>query len=88
MVQNNSARDCLSPPLFETLPMRCQQLKQGYTECRRGLLDMRKRFRGNQPIALSKELEGAGGGGQLYAGRSAVTEPVGKTDGNEDSKTS
>ena len=41
---------------------------------------MRKRFRGNQPISVSQELEGGGGtqvkgagggGGQLYGGRPA-----------------
>ena len=32
---------------------------------------MRKRFRGNQPIAVSKEIEGEKGG-QLYAGGKAV----------------
>jgi cytochrome c oxidase assembly factor 5 len=31
------------------------------------MIDMRKRFRGNAPIATSVELEG-GGSGQLYAG--------------------
>lgn len=44
------------------------------------MVDMRKRFRGNQPISLSQELEGGsgshikgagGGGGQLYGGRPA-----------------
>lgn len=38
---------------------------------------MRKRFRGNQPFAVSQELEGGGGsgkGGQLYGGRPAVGE--------------
>lgn len=34
---------------------------------------MRKRFRGNQPIAVSKEIEGEKGG-QLYAGGRAVGE--------------
>lgn len=41
---------------------------------------MRKRFRGNQPIAISQELEGGGGsgkGGQLYGGRAAVGEVKG-----------
>lgn len=38
------------------------------------MIDMRKRFRGNQPIAVSKELEGGGGGGQLYAWGPAVGE--------------
>lgn len=34
---------------------------------------MRKRFRGNQPIAVSKEIEGEKGG-QLYGGGRAVGE--------------
>ncbi|MCJ1441951.1 MAG: hypothetical protein MMC23_002443 [Stictis urceolatum] len=72
MVQRNSASDCLKPPLVDTLPTRCQQLKHGYGECKRGLVDMRKRFRGNQPVALSKEIEGGGSGGQLYGGKPAV----------------
>ena len=63
---------------METLPTRCQQLKKGYADCRRGLLDMRKRFRGNYPAAaaaaLPPELDGArlaagASVGQLYAGR-------------------
>jgi cytochrome c oxidase assembly factor 5 len=34
---------------------------------------MRKRFRGNQPISVSKEMEGekSSSGGQLYAGQPA-----------------
>lgn len=38
------------------------------------MIDMRKRFRGNQPISLSKEMDGKSGnssGGQLYAGQPA-----------------
>ena len=34
---------------------------------------MRKRFRGNQPISVSKEIEGEKGG-QLYGGGKAVSE--------------
>lgn len=37
------------------------------------MIDMRKRFRGNQPIAVSKEIEGEKGP-QLYGGGSAVGE--------------
>ena len=88
MVYRNNPTDCLRSPLVDELPTRCQQLKKGYGECKRGMVDMRKRFRGNQPIALSKELEGGGGpaGGQLYAGRPAIGEVVGATDGNEEAK--
>ncbi|TAQ90507.1 hypothetical protein B7494_g1215 [Chlorociboria aeruginascens] len=75
MVHRNKASDCLRSPLVDQLPTKCQQLKKGYGECKRGMVDMRKRFRGNQPVAVSKEIEGGassgGGGGQLYAGRSA-----------------
>jgi cytochrome c oxidase assembly factor 5 len=38
------------------------------------MIDMRKRFRGNRPIAVSKELEGGkspSSEGQLYAGKPA-----------------
>lgn len=51
------------------------------------MIDMRKRFRGNQPIAVSKELEGGGGsgkGGQLYGGGAAVGEVKSKEEGVED----
>jgi cytochrome c oxidase assembly factor 5 len=68
------------------MPTKCQQLKKGYGECKRGMVDMRKRFRGNQPISMSKEIEGggtAGGGGQLYAGKPAFDTPVKVTSGNE-----
>lgn len=74
-VHRNKPADCLRYPLSETLPTRCQQLKKGYGDCKRGMVDMRKRFRGNYPIAISAELEGVGkhsheSGGQLYAGKS------------------
>ncbi|KAI9804414.1 MAG: hypothetical protein M1825_001313 [Sarcosagium campestre] len=85
MIDRHKPADCLREPLSDTLPTRCLQLKKGYGDCKRGMLDMRKRFRGNQPVALSSELEAgtSGGGGQLYAGKPAVSE-VGRTDGRED----
>lgn len=55
--------------------MQCQQLKRGFRDCKRGMVDMRKRFRGNAPISNSLELEGGGSGGgkggQLYGGTPA-----------------
>ncbi|OCT55073.1 cytochrome c oxidase assembly protein [Cladophialophora carrionii] len=76
LLDRHTPLECLSSPLLETLPTQCQQLKIGFRECRRGLVDMRKRFRGNAPISTSLELEGGGGddkvkGGQLYGGRPA-----------------
>lgn len=85
MVQRNTAADCLRSPLSETLPLKCQQLKKGYGDCRRGMVDMRKRFRGNQPITFKslESAENSGEGYQLYAGKSAFSGAVRKTDGNE-----
>ncbi|OTB07389.1 hypothetical protein M426DRAFT_318077 [Hypoxylon sp. CI-4A] len=85
MVQRHTAAECLRSPLAETLPTKCQQLKKGFGECRRGMIDMRKRFRGNQPITFKslEDTEQSGEGYQLYAGRSAFAGGVKKTDGNE-----
>lgn len=73
MVHRHTAADCLRAPLAETLPTKCQQLKKGFGECRRGMIDMRKRFRGNQPVAFRnlEESDATGDGYQLYAGKSA-----------------
>src|SRR5436305_8298144 len=82
LVSRHTPLECLSPPLLETLPTQCQQLKRGFSQCKRGMVDMRKRFRGNQPISVSHELEGGKpgqggqvGGAQLYGGKPAF-EPV------------
>ncbi|KAK1978897.1 cytochrome c oxidase assembly protein PET191-domain-containing protein [Colletotrichum cereale] len=84
MVQRNSASDCLRSPLAETLPTKCQQLKKGFGECKRGMVDMRKRFRGNMPVNYKTMNDAeAGKGYQLYAGRPAFAGGRGETDGNE-----
>src|SRR3569833_963618 len=84
MVQRHTASECLRSPLAETLPTKCQQLKKGYGECRRGMVDMRKRFRGNQPITFKtlEETE-SGKGYQLYAGKPAFAGAMKETSGNE-----
>ena len=85
MVQRHSALECLSPEHVDTLPTKCQQLKKAYGECRRGMVDMRKRFRGNQPASYY-QIEGAdrtGDGYQLYAGKAAFAGGRGETDGNQ-----
>ncbi|KAL1878576.1 hypothetical protein VTK73DRAFT_7754 [Phialemonium thermophilum] len=85
MVQRHTAAECLRSPLVETLPTKCQQLKKGFGECRRGMVDMRKRFRGNQPVTFARlqETEREGEGYQLYAGKSAFAGARGETSGNE-----
>lgn len=51
-VQKNgkTGQECLRDHL-EELPSDCQLIYKSYVNCRRGLLDMRKRFRGNAPTA-------------------------------------
>lgn len=84
MAQQNSAADCLREPLVDTLPLQCKQLKKAFGECKRGMVDMRKRFRGNMPVTY-RTLETAEGGKgyQLYAGRTAFGGGVKETSGNE-----
>jgi cytochrome c oxidase assembly factor 5 len=66
------------------MPTKCQQLKKGYGECKRGMVDMRKRFRGNQAIAVNKEMDGSSGESrQLYAGKPAFGSTAKETSGNE-----
>ncbi|CAI6300106.1 unnamed protein product [Periconia digitata] len=73
MVERNSPIDCLTPPLKYTLPTQCQQLQKGYAECKRGMIDMRKRFRGNRPISVQGQLET----GTFGEGRSMEDEKAG-----------
>ncbi|KAI9894558.1 MAG: hypothetical protein M1814_001912 [Vezdaea aestivalis] len=80
MVQRNSAADCLREPLVYTLPDKCVQLKRGFRECKRGLVDMRKRFRGNAPMAVGEDVEDKVSKGQLYAGKPAVSTETTKND--------
>ncbi|KAK5662936.1 hypothetical protein OQA88_6348 [Cercophora sp. LCS_1] len=85
MKQRHTAAECLRQPLADELPLKCQQLKKGFGDCRRGMIDMRKRFRGNQPATFRQiqETETTGDGYQLYAGKSAFAGARGETDGNE-----
>ncbi|KPM40450.1 hypothetical protein AK830_g6112 [Neonectria ditissima] len=84
MVDRNRAGDCLREPLVDTLPLKCRQLKKGFGDCKRGMVDMRKRFRGNMPVQYrTMEAAETGKGYQLYAGRPAFAGSVRETDGNE-----
>ncbi|KAF2398008.1 hypothetical protein EJ06DRAFT_451959, partial [Trichodelitschia bisporula] len=57
VLSGNKPSDCIRLPLSDTLPIRCQQLKKGYGDCKRGMIDMRKRFRGNKPVQMGTEPE-------------------------------
>ncbi|KAF1995973.1 hypothetical protein P154DRAFT_548210 [Amniculicola lignicola CBS 123094] len=73
MIERNAPGDCLRPPLKYTLPTQCQQLQKGYAECKKGMIDMRKRFRGNRPISLPGQLET----GTFDKGRTQADEKAG-----------
>ncbi|CCJ30044.1 unnamed protein product [Pneumocystis jirovecii] len=55
MKKGNTAKECLSnPELLEFVPLQCFLLKRSLFDCKRGMLDMRKRFRGNVSISIDK----------------------------------
>ncbi|KAE9962353.1 hypothetical protein BLS_000452 [Venturia inaequalis] len=82
VMAGNKPSDCLRMPLSEELPTQCQQLKKGYGDCKRGLIDMRKRFRGNKPVGmLDSAPDQDSGQNQMYGTigikkKEPVVEPV------------
>ncbi|PWN26089.1 hypothetical protein BDZ90DRAFT_58601 [Jaminaea rosea] len=46
--EGRSGQDCIQHDM-DKLPMECQNIYRSFVHCRKGLLDMRKRFRGNAP---------------------------------------
>ncbi|GAA5833895.1 hypothetical protein JCM9279_001653 [Rhodotorula babjevae] len=59
-----SPQQCLKDHV-DQLPEECQLLRKSFFECKRGMLDMRKRFRGNEPTQFKvpgKEGLGEGAG--------------------------
>lgn len=42
---HKTAAECVRSP--SELPLRCQHLITHYADCKKGMLDMRRRFRGN-----------------------------------------
>ena len=88
MVYRHSPSDCIRPPLSKTLPTRCQQLQKGYAECKKGMVDMRKRFRGNKPASVSVEVESGADepSRQLYAGKPMLSGPIGVSKEEVDAK--
>ncbi|GAA5865863.1 hypothetical protein JCM5296_002960 [Sporobolomyces johnsonii] len=58
-------QDCLKDHADE-LPEECQLLRKSFFECKRGMLDMRKRFRGIEPAQYKTAgKEGLGEGTQM-----------------------
>ncbi|WVQ76890.1 hypothetical protein IAR50_006564 [Cryptococcus sp. DSM 104548] len=64
----NTVTDCLSKP--QDLPIQCQHLITRFADCKKGLLDMRRRFRGNH-LSEEAKAQARGGLGGDFASRSA-----------------
>ncbi|KAG0051003.1 hypothetical protein BGZ83_004220 [Gryganskiella cystojenkinii] len=48
LVDGLSAKECLRPENEYRVPAECGAIKRSFFECKRGMLDMRTRFRGNK----------------------------------------
>ncbi|GAA5843395.1 hypothetical protein JCM11251_002468 [Rhodosporidiobolus azoricus] len=60
-----SPQECLKEHSKE-LPEECQLLRKSFFDCKRGMLDMRKRFRGNEPAQFKTSgREGLGEGADM-----------------------
>ncbi|KAF7792804.1 hypothetical protein EIP86_003903 [Pleurotus ostreatoroseus] len=58
--QKHLPSECLRDHTNE-LPEQCLALRQATFECKRGMLDMRKRFRGNNAGAIAQKIKDEGG---------------------------
>jgi len=54
--QGHLPSECLKEH-YDQLPDECKNLSRSLYECKRGMLDMRNRFRGNAAGRLSEQLE-------------------------------
>ncbi|KAI0699435.1 cytochrome c oxidase assembly protein PET191-domain-containing protein [Cytidiella melzeri] len=57
--QGHLPSECLRDHTKE-LPEQCQSLRQAAFECKRGMLDMRKRFRSNNAGAVAQRIKETG----------------------------
>lgn len=55
MIQRNSPKTCLEDPeLKKDLPELCIAQMKAFLECKRGMVDMTRRFRGNGTLSTGK----------------------------------
>ncbi|RHZ77034.1 hypothetical protein Glove_186g55 [Diversispora epigaea] len=47
VVKRHTVKECLQTENTDDVPRECHSIRRSFFECRRGLLDMRTRFRGN-----------------------------------------
>ena len=55
MIERNTPKECVSnPELAKELPDLCKAQLSTFLECKRGIVDMRKRIRGNGTLSTGK----------------------------------
>lgn len=55
MIERHRPQECLDDPkLNKDLPELCIAQMKAFLDCKRGMVDMRKRFRGNAPMSTGK----------------------------------
>ncbi|KAG7865273.1 hypothetical protein KL918_004855 [Ogataea parapolymorpha] len=55
MIERNKPKECISnPELAKDLPELCKAQLATFLECKRGIVDMRKRIRGNGTLSTGK----------------------------------
>ncbi|CCH59971.1 hypothetical protein TBLA_0C01570 [Henningerozyma blattae CBS 6284] len=55
MLERNKPQDCLdNPELRKDLPELCLAQMRAFLDCKKGILDMTKRFTGNGPLSTGK----------------------------------
>ncbi|RCK54818.1 hypothetical protein Cantr_04707 [Candida viswanathii] len=55
LLERNTPKDCLTnPELKKDLPELCKANFRAFMECKEGMLDMRKRMKGNAPLSTGR----------------------------------
>ncbi len=55
MIERHKPQECLdNPELSKDLPELCIAQMKAFLDCKRGMVDMTKRFRGNAPLSTGK----------------------------------
>ncbi|KAL6938083.1 hypothetical protein ACO0RG_004617 [Hanseniaspora osmophila] len=55
MIERHTPQQCINDPkLSKDLPVLCMAQMKAFLECKRGMVDMSKRIRGNGPLSTGK----------------------------------
>lgn len=55
MIDRHTPKECVTDDKLQAeLPEQCRMQLKAFLNCKRGMVDMRKRFRGNAPLSTGK----------------------------------